>query len=71
MSSCLNRAFLLGAPLGLATGCLLYGGLGFWIAGTTGLYVGLVIAAIFAIAGGIVGWRYLQALHRMEQQWHS
>lgn len=68
LSSVLTRQFLLGAPVGLALGCLMYGGIGYRIAGTTGLYIGLALAVVFAIAGAAVGWRYLQAFRALEQQ---
>ena len=68
LSSVLNRQFLLGVPVGLALGCLMYGGIGYQVAGTTGLYVGIALAVVFAIAGATVGWRYLQAFKALEQQ---
>ena len=68
LSSVLTRQFLFGAPVGLTLGCLMYGGIGYRVAGTTGLYVGIALAVVFAIAGATVGWRYLQAFKTLEQQ---
>lgn len=68
LSTVLVRQLLLGAPIGLALGCLMYGGIGYRVAGTTGLYVGIALAVVFAIAGAAVGWHYLQAFKALEQQ---
>lgn len=57
----LRRGMLLGAPLSYALGLCLYGGLGYWAAGTAGCIIGCVIATIFAIVGLRAGLRLVRA----------
>lgn len=47
----LDTGIALGAAVGAAISSVIYGGLGFWIAGTPGLICGLVLAAALAITG--------------------
>jgi hypothetical protein len=47
----LRRGIFMGVPVGYATGLALYGGIGYWIAGSTGLLVGCAIATSFAAIG--------------------
>ena len=68
LSSVFTRIFWAGVPAGLAIGCLVYGSLGYWIAGIAGLAVGCLIAVGFAIAGTIVTLRFLQGLNDLKQQ---
>jgi len=58
----LTRGVLLGAPIGYAIGLLTYGGIGYLVAGQTGLIVGSVIATAFAVAGLILCLRFVEAL---------
>jgi len=44
-------SYVFGAILGYGIGCLTYGGIGFWLFGTTGLYLGIARATAFAIYG--------------------
>jgi hypothetical protein len=60
----LRRGVLLGAPLGYLTGLALYGGIGYLVAGQTGLWVGGIIATGFAVAGLAICLRYVEALTR-------
>lgn len=57
------RGVLLGAPLGYATGLLLYGGIGWLVAGSTGLWVGCGIATAFALAGLYLCLRFVARLN--------
>lgn len=47
----LDSGIALGAVVGTAISAAIYGGLGFWIAGTTGLICGLILAAALGITG--------------------
>jgi hypothetical protein len=60
----LRRGVLLGAPVGYLTGLALYGGIGYWLAGTTGLWVGCAVATAFAVAGLRLCLRYVEAITR-------
>ena len=57
----LRKGIFIGAPVGYATGIALYGGLGYWIAGSTGFFVGLAIATVFAVAGLTICLRLVNA----------
>lgn len=43
--------YLIGGLLGFSFGCLFYGGIGYLAFGTTGLILGLLVAAAFAAYG--------------------
>jgi hypothetical protein len=60
----LRRGVLLGAPLGYLAGLALYGGIGYWAAGVTGLWVGCAIATAFAVVGLRLCLRYVEVLTR-------
>jgi hypothetical protein len=47
MRADLQRGVLMGAPLGYAIGLLTYGGIGYLVAGQTGLLVRAQIVAVF------------------------
>lgn len=68
-SSFLNRGIILGAPVGLVVGALVYGGIGYWIAGTTGLTIGLIICSIFATIGAIQLFRFSRSIAALERQY--
>ena len=57
----LRRGALLGAPLGYALGLLIYGGIGYLVAGQSGLLVGCLIATAFAALGLHLILRYIKA----------
>ena len=52
----------MGAPLGYLIGLSVYGGIGYLVAGISGLAVGAVIATAFAAAGLILCLRFVEAL---------
>lgn len=58
----LTRGVLLGAPIGYAAGLAIYGGIGYLVAGQTGLAVGCVIATGFAAAGLIICLRFVRRI---------
>jgi chromate transport protein ChrA len=60
----LRRGVLMGAPVGYATGLALYGTIGYWAAGTTGLLVGCLAATVFAAIGLHLCLRYVEAITR-------
>jgi hypothetical protein len=60
----LRRGVFMGVPVGYATGLTLYGGIGYWIAGSTGLLVGCAIATVFAAIGLHLCLRYVEAVTR-------
>jgi hypothetical protein len=60
----LRRGILMGAPLGYALGLALYGGIGLWGWGTTGLLVGCAIATAFAAIGLHLCLRYVEVITR-------
>jgi hypothetical protein len=60
----LRRGILMGAPVGYATGLALYGGIGYWMAGSTGLLVGCAIATFFAAIGLHLCLRYVETITR-------
>ena len=64
LRSDLRRGLLMGAPLGYAIGLATYGGIGHAVAGTTGLWVGVVIATLFAVFGLRMCLRYVEAITR-------
>jgi len=64
LRSDLRRGVLLGAPIGYATGLALYGGIGYWLAGTTGLWFGCAISTAFAVVGLRLYLRYVEAITR-------
>jgi hypothetical protein len=47
----LRRGILLGAPIGYLAGAALYSSIGYLVAGTPGLLVGLALATLFAAIG--------------------
>lgn len=62
-----RRGALIGAPIGLAAGAALYGGIGYLLAGSVGLYAGIGVAIAFAAAGLIICLRFLRQLLDLEQ----
>jgi hypothetical protein len=66
MRADLQRGVLLGAPLGYLIGLAVYGGIGYLVAGQTGLAVGAVIATAFAVAGLVICLRFVRAFTTTE-----
>jgi hypothetical protein len=66
MRADLQRGVLLGAPIGYAIGLAVYGGIGYLVAGQTGLAIGAVIATAFAAAGLVICLRFVQAIATTE-----
>jgi hypothetical protein len=64
MRSELRRGVLLGAPIGYLTGLAFYGGIGFWAAGTAGLWIGCAVATVFAVVGLRLCLRYVDVVTR-------
>lgn len=62
MRADLTRGVLMGAPIGYAMGLLVYGSLGYWIAGPSGLAVGAIVATAFAVAGLHLCLRFVRAI---------
>jgi hypothetical protein len=60
----LRRGVLLGAPAGYASGLALYGGIGYWAAGQSGLLIGLAVATAFAAIGLHLCLRYVEIITR-------
>lgn len=62
MRADLTRGVLMGAPLGYTIGLAVYGGIGYLVAGISGLAIGTVIATAFAVAGLILCLRFVRAI---------
>lgn len=58
----LTRGVLLGAPIGWLTGLALYGGIGYLVAGISGLAVGCIIATGFAVTGLLICLRFVRSI---------
>ena len=56
--------YLIGGLLGFSFSGLFYGGIGYLVAGQTGLWVGGIIATAFAVVGLRLCLRYVEAITR-------
>jgi hypothetical protein len=61
----LRKGVLAGAPLGYVLGLFTYGGIGYLVAGATGLWAGVALATVFAAIGLRLTLRYVRAVERL------